>query len=301
MGKVEEDLLKHLQEKQQQRALEEAEKKAKQKFNLKSAAGIGGVAILLLWKFKALIIIVLAKLKFILLGAKFMGLGKVLVTGGSMILSVFAYATIWGFPYALGFVLLILIHEAGHVLALSHYRVKASMPIFIPFVGAFVALKEMPKNVLIEAVTAIAGPVVGSLGAFACYGIYLATDNTLYLSLAWVGYMINLFNLLPVLPLDGGRIAGAISPRLWIVGLVVFAIFFFIHPSLILIILVLLSLPRVIASFRLSPGEADYFKLTPAQRTGLTLAYFALGAVLALLAAQTHTVLQGIISLKGNQ
>lgn len=297
MGKIEEDLLKHLETQKAEEDINEAKKKAMfDKDGTVRILGILGILALLAWKFKFIFIFIIAKLKYLLLGAKFLGIGKFLLSGGTMLLNIFVYAKYWGLPYALGFVLLIFFHEAGHVMALYRYGIKASLPLFIPFVGAFVALKEMPKNVSIEANAAIAGPILGSIAAFACYGIYYYTKIPLFLSLAYVGFMINLFNLMPILPLDGGRIVGAISPGLWILGLVICGIFTVIHPNILLIVLVLMSIPRFISTFRLSPQEADYFKIPSGERTALTLAYFGLAAILGLCSIQSHTILQGIIA-----
>jgi len=292
MGKIEEDLLRQMEEqrvKREEGAAKEADAKA---HSWKGKLGILGALLFLGWKFKAIILIVLAKMKFLLLGVKFLGIGKIFISGGSMILSIAVYALQWGFPYALGFVLLIFIHEAGHVLALKRYNINASMPVFIPFVGAFVALKEMPKNVRIEAIVALAGPVLGTLGAFACHGIYMLTGKPLFLSLAFVGYMINLFNLMPILPLDGGRVMGALSPKLWIAGVFICIAFLIYHPNLILIILVVLSLPRLFSMFRQTPQEADYYSVPAGERLVFAILYFGLAAILGVLSMETHEALK---------
>ncbi len=289
MGKIEEDLIRQMAEQREKSAAKEADGKA---HSWKGKLGIIGVIFFLGWKFKAILIIVLAKMKFLLLGVKFLGIGKIFISGGSMLLSIAVYAVQWGFPYALGFVVLIFIHEAGHVLALKRYNINASMPIFIPFVGAFVALREMPKNVRIEAIVAIAGPVLGTLGAFACHGIYMVTGKPLYLSLAFVGYMINLFNLMPILPLDGGRVIGALSPKLWLIGILVCIFFLIYHPNLILIVLVVLSLPRLFTVFRQTPEEADYYSVPSEQRFIFAVLYFGLAALLGVLSMQSHEALK---------
>jgi Zn-dependent protease len=295
MGNIEEDLLRQMerdQVKQQEQKVKEAEGKAK---GWKGAWGVAGLLMFLLWKFKAILLILLVKAKFILAGVKLMSFGKILFSGGSMLLSVVAYAYQWGYPYAVGFVLLILIHELGHVLALRFYGVKASMPIFIPFVGAFVALKEMPKNVKVEAIVGIAGPAIGTAGALLCYGIYQVTALPFYLSLAYVGFLINLFNLMPVIPLDGGRIVAALSPKIWIIGLAVAVAFSIFHPNLFLIILIVLSLPRLISVFRSRQEDADYYQVLPAHRLGLAAGYFGLAALLGVLSYTSHAVLQALI------
>ncbi|MGV8123046.1 MAG: site-2 protease family protein [Candidatus Xenobiia bacterium LiM19] len=295
MGNVEEDLLRQMERDRLKREEEKAQHADDKAKGFKGVWGLAGVLLFILWKFKALLLLLLVKAKFLIAGIKFLGFGKILLSGGSMLLSVVAYAYQWGYPYAIGFVLLILIHELGHVLALRFYGVKASLPIFIPFVGAFVALKEMPKNVTIEAIVGIAGPILGTGGALFCYGVYLFTGQPFFLSLAYVGFLINLFNLMPVLPLDGGRIVAALSPKIWIIGLAVAVAFLISHPNFFIIILILLSLPRLISAFRSKPEDADYYQVPPTLRLLFAAGYFGLAALLGVLSLSSHTVLQTLI------
>src|SRR6184192_3391801 len=168
-----------------------------------------GVLGVLLVKFKALLIPVL----------KFFPV--LLKTGGTMFLTIWIYAQTWGWWYAVGFVLLIFVHECGHLLAARRIGLKVGAPVFIPFMGAFIALKEAPPNAWIEAQVGIGGPMLGTMGAAVCEAIHLATGNPLFGALAYTGFFLNLFNLAPVGFLDGGRIVTALSPWLWLVGLVV--------------------------------------------------------------------------------
>jgi Zn-dependent protease len=191
--------------------------------------GLLGAAALLLLKFGA-------KLKGLLLLLPKL---KILTTSGTMLVSVGAYALIWGWRFALGFVLLLLVHEMGHVIQLRREGIKAGAPMFIPFLGAFVAMKELPKDAAAEARVGLAGPVLGSLAALVPLAIYAAGGSDLFLALAYVGFLLNLFNLLPVLPLDGGRAMAALSPTLWFVGygLLVAATIAFPNPVMILVLL----------------------------------------------------------------
>src|SRR5207247_2493778 len=141
---------------------------------------------------------------------------KILTTSGSMLVSVAAYALIWGWRFAAGFVALIFIHEIGHVIQLRREGIKATAPMFIPFLGAYVGMKELPKDAAAEARVGLAGPVLGSLGALIPLAIWQATGNEFWQALAFVGFFLNLFNLLPVLPLDGGRAMSALTPWMWI-------------------------------------------------------------------------------------
>jgi Zn-dependent protease len=128
------------------------------------------------------------------------------------------YSFFFGPLYSAGMVGLIFVHEAGHAIALKHYGVPFSPMVMIPFMGAAIATKEMPRNAWEDAVVAYAGPVTGTLGAVACTAGAGALDSQLLYALADFGYMINLFNLLPIGSMDGGRIAGAIHPAIGVAG-----------------------------------------------------------------------------------
>ena len=114
--------------------------------------------------------------------------------------------------------LLLMVHEMGHVIQLRREGVPASAPMFIPFLGAFVGMKEMPKNAWAEAKVGLAGPVLGTLGAGVCLAAAVATDSDLLRAVAYTAFFLNLFNLIPVVPLDGGRAAAAFHPAFWFVG-----------------------------------------------------------------------------------
>ena len=119
-------------------------------------------------------------------------MGKLLTTGGTMLLSVFAYSLVFGWPYALGFVILILLHEMGHYVAARLCGLDVGLPMFIPFVGAWINLKEVPHNVHTEAYIGFAGPLAGTIAALGCYWLSRTTDSHLLLALAYAGFMINL-------------------------------------------------------------------------------------------------------------
>ena len=131
-------------------------------------------------------------------------LGKVLLTGGTMLLSIFSYAWIFGWKYSIGFVLLIFVHEMGHYVAARQRGLNVGAPTFIPFVGAWIALKDLPHNVETEAYIGFAGPFIGTLGALACYFVARQTDSMLLLALSNAGFFLNLFNLIPSRHLTAG-------------------------------------------------------------------------------------------------
>jgi Zn-dependent protease len=213
----------------------------------------------------------------------------ILKTGGSMILTIGVYAMAWGVWYAVGFVLLILVHECGHLIAARRVGLDVGAPVFIPFMGAFIALKEAPRDAWIESQVAIGGPLLGTLGAVACDGLYMLTGNPLFRALAYTGFFLNLFNLAPIGFLDGGRIATALSPWLWLVGLVIGGVLLVLQFNFLLLVIVVMSLPQVISLFRRkSDEERRYFEVTPARRWAMGTTYFALIAFLVLAMSQTQ-------------
>jgi Zn-dependent protease len=215
-----------------------------------------------------------------------------LKTGGTMFLSIFLYAQLFGWGYAAGFVLLIFVHEAGHLFAARSVGLAVGWPVFIPFMGALIALKEAPRNAWIESIVAIGGPVLGTIGALVPLGIFFLQGDPLYLAIAYAGFFLNLFNLVPIVPLDGGRIVSAISPWLWLLGLAILVPMLLWSWNILLLILVALSLPRVFALFRRREvDEVRYFECTAAQRGIISVSYFLLLALLGFLTTWSHAVL----------
>lgn len=211
--------------------------------------------------------------------------------GGSMIIALFFYSLAYGWRFAVGFILLIFIHEMGHLLAARMVGLKVGLPVFIPFMGAVIALKEAPRNAWIESIVGIGGPLLGSLGAVLTASCYYLNGNPIFLVLGYTGFFLNLFNLVPIVPLDGGRIVAAISPWLWVVGLVILVPYLVLRAAsggfmnsavgFIILLIVITSLPRVFALFRRrNPAQMRYFECTPAQRVTMALLYFGLLAFL---------------------
>jgi len=222
----------------------------------------------------------LAKLKFLL---------PFLKTGGTMILSIVVYSMRWGWEFAVGFVLLIFVHECGHLLAAKRVGLKVGAPVFIPFMGAVIALKEAPRNAWIEAQVGIGGPIMGTVGAAVCELIFLVTGNLLFRALAYTGFFLNLFNLSPIGFLDGGRIVTALSPWLWIAGFAVLIGLVILHFNFLLILILVMSLPRLFSLFRKkTEAELRYFEVTPVQRCTMGCLYFGLVILLVLAMEVTH-------------
>src|SRR2546421_7274393 len=221
-----------------------------------------------------------ANLKFVLLPLlKFLPI--LLKSGGTMLLMIWVYTQIWGWQFALGFVLLLLVHESGHLLVAKKFGLKVGAPVFIPFMGAFIALKEAPRNAWMEACVGIGGPLLGSLGALVCNALGEFFAAPIFIALAWFGYFLNLFNLTPVGMLDGGRIVTALSRWLWLARVALVVWFGWKYPNFIIWLIVLLSLPRIYSLFRKRTEEEQrYFEVTPSQRWIMSVLYFGLIAVL---------------------
>lgn len=240
-----------------------------------------GVALLFVGK-------LLAKVKFAIVPLLKFGL-PVLKTGGTMIVSVWFYALTWGWRFAVGFVALIFVHECGHLLVARRFGLKVGAPVFIPFMGALIALKEAPRNAWVEACVGIGGPLLGSLAALACEGVFQVTGNPVFRALAYTGFFLNLFNLAPVGFLDGGRIATALSPWMWLAGFGILAAMVFSRPNFLLILILVMSLPRLWSLFRpRTDDEKRYFEITREQRVTMALLYFGLVAGLVLGMHETH-------------
>jgi Zn-dependent protease len=200
-----------------------------------------------------------------------------LKTGGSMAISIGIYAFAYGFWFAVGFVLLIFVHESGHLVAARRLGLKVGAPVFIPFMGAFIALKEAPRDAWIEAQVGVGGPLFGALGSLACAAIFEFTGKPLYGALAYSGFFLNLFNLAPFGFLDGGRIASALSPWLWLVGLVVMVAMMIAHPNPLLVFILIFSAPRIWSLFRKKTAEElRYFEVSAARRAYMAALYFGL-------------------------
>jgi Zn-dependent protease len=175
----------------------------------------GGKGSWLMWG--SAIAVLLSKSKGLLALLKFGKFGGTIIT---MVLSVGAYTLLFPWQMAVGLVLLIFVHELGHVFAAKQRGLPVSAPTFIPFLGALITMKRHPRDAETEAYLAIGGPILGTVGALAAFGIGLVLDSPVFYVIASFGIFINLINLLPIHPLDGGRIVTAISRWFWLLGLV---------------------------------------------------------------------------------
>jgi len=220
------------------------------------------------------------------------GLAKLLLSGGTMLLSMAVYAMSFGWPFAVGFVLLILVHELGHYIAARQHGLAVGAPVFIPFVGAWISLKEARMAPEVEARVALAGPMLGSVGAFVCFLLGLSGQGRIFMALAQAGFMINLFNLIPLNPLDGGRLVGVISPKLWFIGAPLLVLLFLWRPSPLLILIAITAAPQFFAMLRGHLPEHETLPTT-AEKVRFGAQYLGLAAALALLAFEAQSWLHG--------
>jgi Zn-dependent protease len=217
---------------------------------------------------------------------------KLLATSGSMLVSIAVYGALWGWTFGVGIVLLLFVHEMGHVIQMRREGIPTTAMLFVPFMGAVVGMRRMPDDALAEARVGLAGPLLGSIGAAVCLVIYGATHDDYWRALAFVGFFINLFNLLPVIPLDGGRAMAAMSPWMWFVGFAMVVALLFIAPSPLLIIIVIFAGMELFRRWRerKDPEHQAYYRVSPAGRIGVALVYLGLIAALAYGMHVSHLV-----------
>jgi len=214
-------------------------------------------------------------------------------TVGSMLIAaaVYYFFLFHNVTIAVGFVVLMLVHELGHVIAMKWMGLSASPPIFIPFLGALINMRELPKNALVESIVGIGGPLLGTIGALACYWAAVQTHNPVFqfelLIVAQLAFMLNLFNLLPVPPLDGGRITAAVSPWLWVPGLLGLGGLMLLEvrgggvTGLVILGMVLFyALPRIRQTLQLKGRHHPYYRVSRGASWTMGTLYFGLGLVL---------------------
>lgn len=216
-----------------------------------------------------------------------------LLTG---VVAVGAYALLFPWQVAVGLVVLIFVHEMGHVVEVRRQGLAATAPIFIPFLGAAIFMRTHAQTPIKQAEIAIAGPIAGTLGAVAAFVLFGYTHNDLFLVWAYFGFFINLFNLIPFAMLDGGWILAPVSKWVQVGGLVALSALFFTHfVSPIIVIVLILGLPMVLRRFR-DPAYDRYLTSgTLAERASISALWLVLVAFLGFAFIQTQGMLQSFV------
>ncbi|WP_284619868.1 site-2 protease family protein [Aquabacterium humicola] len=238
-------------------------------------------------------------LALLLSGAKF---GKLLTSGGTMLLSLVVYAFIFGWRYAAGFIALLFIHEMGHYIAARQRGLPVGLPTFIPFVGAWIEMKQMPHDAETEAFVGLGGPLLGAVGALGAWWLGNAWDAPWLMAAAYAGFFLNLFNLIPLSPFDGGRITAVLSPRIWLLGVPILGALFLWRPSPMLLLMALIAAPQVwkALKYRSDSEEAKtYYAVPTAKKWEYALIYLVLAGFLAMMMGEAHDKLQAIRATMG--
>lgn len=252
-----------------------------------SRAGLVGAALatLLLWLSKA----------------------KWITTLTSLLASLGAYRLLdFSWTLALGLLGIVLIHELGHAFVMRLHGLRAGAPVFIPFVGAMIALRDQPRDAMVEAEIGYGGPMAGAIACTVAFVASWVTKDTDWLKAAWLGFFLNLFNMIPVLPLDGGRIASAISPRIWLLGIGGMVVFFSLTwriPQLLPVNALFLAVSALGLGNALRAwqdpkhlGPAAYYDVPASYRVAMGCAYFLLAGFLGWMGINSTLLLAPIMN-----
>ncbi|WP_346353347.1 site-2 protease family protein [Azotosporobacter soli] len=263
-------------------ALDAAEPEEEPKKKSSKWKWLGAGALAVIFKFSK--VVALLKWAFV-----FLKLGKFFTTGFSMLVMIAAYAFMFGWWYAVGIVVLLFVHELGHLIASRRLGLETGLPVFIPFVGAFIKMKQEPQDAKTEAIVGIGGPVLGLVGAFLCYGIGLLLQSPLLYAVAYFGFFITVFNMIPAHPLDGGRIVTAVSPYMWLVGIPVIAGLSLWYFNPIAILISLLAIQKAWKTWK--DRNNPYYATDAAFRFKMGLAYFLVLGLSAYYSFAVHELL----------
>lgn len=213
------------------------------------------------------------------------------VTLLSALFSFGVYALAWGPWTAAGLIVMIFVHEMGHVIEIRRQGMQATAPIFIPLMGAAIFQRSHPTTALKQAQIGIAGPIAGTIGATAAFVLYTSTQNPVFLITALIGFFLNLLNLLPVWMLDGAWILAPVSPWFQVFGLVAIAagVIVFHFVSFLLILVAILGIPRMLAAFR-NAGNPYYTSVPTSARFALGGAWLGLVLYLGLMTYQAQSL-----------
>lgn len=241
---------------------------------------LSGVVVLLTLfalKAKSVVIVLVEKIRLLFVNP-FEGFGaaQYAVAGGSFLVTIAAYTTQAPLAVVIGFVVITLVHEIGHAVAIRMKGLRAGFLVFIPFIGGAVTLKDQPRTAYDDAVIGLAGPFAGTLASLAVLQAYKWTFEPTLLFIALLGFALNLFNLLPIGMLDGGRISGAVTKWMWVFGGALLVYKVFDQPNPLTILIALLATFQVYASIVREKTDKHFYEVTAAQRAFIAVLYFAL-------------------------
>jgi Zn-dependent protease len=199
----------------------------------------------------------------------------------SFLISIGAWALFAPLPFAIGIVVMLLAHELGHAFWAKREGLEVSAITFVPFLGA-ATLLEKPKDVYTDAKVALAGPAIGGLAAAAALWLGQNQDSDPIRMVAYLGFLLNLFNLAPVSPLDGGVVAQAFHPAFWLVGLFAVALLAFAHPNIILWLILAACIWSFYRSWthRNDPAFLAYRRISWSQRVIIGVAFLVIAGLL---------------------
>lgn len=233
-------------------------------------------------------------MKILLLALAGLKFGKLATTGGTMLLSLGVYAMLWGWPFAAGFIALLFAHEMGHFIAARQRGLNVGVPTFIPFVGAWIELKDQPMDAETEAYVASAGPLFGTVAATLVYLWGREAESGLLLAIAYSGFFLNFFNLIPLSPLDGGRMTAILSPRVWFLGVPIMLALMLYRPSPLLILICVAAIPALKQAWHFDKNSEEnraYYSAPLAMKVEYGAFYLALAGYLALMTEGTHAMI----------
>lgn len=274
--------------------MESAAPESKKRTLTRAVSGFFILIGLVLLKLKALAILLVEKFRLLLVNP-FEGFGAAQygVAAGSIVVTIAAYATKFRLGLVVGFVVITLIHEIGHAVAIRAKGLRAGYMVFIPFIGGAVTLKDQPRSAYDDAQIGLAGPIAGTAASLISLQIFKWTGNPLYLLIALTGFILNLINLLPIGLLDGGRISAAVTKWMWVFGGAILTYKVFKQPNPLLILILVLAVFQVYASI-LREKEGTFYEVTGAQRAAIAVAYFSL---VIFLGHQTFVAMDRVASL----
>jgi Zn-dependent protease len=246
---------------------------------------LSGVALLLglaALKAKGLLILLVEKVRpFVVNPFEGFGAMQYAIAGGSFVVTIAAYTTQAPLAVVVGFVVVTLIHEVGHAIAIRARGLRTGFMVFIPFIGGAVTLKDQPRTAYEDAIIGLAGPVAGTAASLVFLQVYKWVHDPLYLLIAFLGFALNLFNLLPIGMLDGGRISAAVTKWMWVLGggAVVYKVIS--QPNPLVIVIAILAAFQVYASIVREKTDVHYYEISGLQRAAIAVLYFGLVIFLA--------------------